>query len=86
MLNENKLEQMVIDLKLGETSESLEEMLEKISKDNIHYQEIVKANNKKEKSKQANKDFDEEMLFLEFRGWFCVYMEQDILSYLKGVF
>ncbi len=86
MFNENKLEKMVIDLKLGETSENFEEMLEKIGKDNIHYEDIVKANEDKEKLKKEHKDFDEEMLFLEFRGWFCVYMEQDILSYLKGVF
>ena len=86
MFNEKKVEKMVIDLKLGETSENFEEMLEKIDKDNIHYEDIVKANKNKEKLKKEHKDFDEEMLFLEFRGWFCVYMEQDILSYLKGVF
>lgn len=43
MFNEKELEQMVIDLKLGETSESFEEMLGKVSQDNRLYKELVKT-------------------------------------------
>lgn len=77
MYNEDKLKDMVIDLKLGESSESFEEMLKKVSQDNRLYKEIVRV------SKEET--IDREMLFLEFRTWFCDNMELDILSYLKGV-
>ena len=77
MFNEGKLKDMVIDLKLGESSESFEEMLEKISKDNRLYGELVKTSKKE--------TIDKTMLFYEFRAWFTRNMELDILSYLKGV-
>lgn len=76
MFNEGKLKDMVIDLKLGESSESFEEMLEKVSQDNRLYGELVKTS-KKETT-------DKTMLFYEFRAWFTRNMELDILSYLKG--
>lgn len=72
-----KLESMVIDYKMGESADNFEEMLDSIDEHNPYYQELVKT------SEQETQD--REMLFLEFRGWFCVRMEQDILSYLKGV-
>ena len=77
MFNEGKLKDMVIDLKLGESSESFEEMLEKVSQDNRLYGEIVKTSKKE--------TIDKTMLFYEFRAWFTRNMELDILSYLKGV-
>ena len=77
MFNEDKLKDMVIDLKLGESSESFEEMLEKVSQDNRLYGEIVKTSKKE--------TIDKTMLFYEFRAWFTRNMELDILSYLKGV-
>lgn len=77
MFNEDKLRDMVIDLKLGESSESFEEMLEKVSQDNRLYGELVKASKKE--------TIDKTMLFYEFRAWFTHNMELDILSYLKGV-
>ena len=77
MFNEGKLKDMVIDLKLGESSESFEEMLEKISQDNRLYVELVKTSKKE--------TIDKTMLFYEFRAWFTRNMELDILSYLKGV-
>ena len=46
MFNEDKLRDMVIDLKLGESSESFEEMLEKVSQDNRLYGELVKTSKK----------------------------------------
>lgn len=76
MINEEKLKQMVIDLKLGESSESFEEMLNKIDKDNRLYNELVKTSKKE--------TIDRTMLFYEFRAWFVRNMELDILSYLKG--
>lgn len=72
-----KLEEMVIDLKLGETSESFEEILEKINKDNRLYNELIKAS--------KHETSDRTMLFYEVRAWFARNMELDILSYLKGV-
>ena len=78
MFNEKELEQMVVDLKLGESSESFEEMLEKVSQDNRLYKELVKT------SKEET--LDRTMLFYEFRAWFTRNMELDILSYVKGVF
>lgn len=86
MFNEKELEQMVIDLKLGETSENFKEMLEKINENNKFYKELLKVYESIPTLKEEHKDFDEEMLFLEYRGWFCVRMEQEILSYVKGVF
>ena len=86
MFEEDKLRNMVVDLKLGEISESLDEMLSNISKDNIYYNEISKTKNRVDELKKEYKDYDEEMLFLEFRGWFCINMEKEILSYIKGVF
>lgn len=77
MFNEGKLKDMVIDLKLGESSESFEEMLEKVSQDNRLYGELVKTSKKE--------TIDKTMLFYEFRAWFTRNMELDILSYLKGV-
>lgn len=77
MYNEDKLRDMVIDLKLGESSGSFEEMLEKVSQDNRLYGELVKTSKKE--------TIDREMLFYEFRAWFTRNMELDILSYLKGV-
>ena len=77
MFNEGKLKDMVIDLKLGESSESFEEMLEKVSQDNRLYGELVKTSKKE--------TIDRTMLFYEFRAWFTRNMELDILSYLKGV-
>ncbi|MCI6457281.1 MAG: hypothetical protein MSA56_06225 [Clostridium sp.] len=77
MFNEDKLRDMVIDLKLGESSESFEEMLEKVSQDNRLYGELVKTSKKE--------TIDKTMLFYEFRAWFTRNMELDILSYLKGV-
>ena len=77
MFNEDKLKDMVIDLKLGESSESFEEMLEKVSQDNRLYGELVKTSKKE--------TIDKTMLFYEFRAWFTRNMELDILSYLKGV-
>ena len=77
MFNEDKLRDMVIDLKLGESSESFEEMLEKVSQDNRLYGELVKTSKKE--------TIDKTMLFYEFRAWFTHNMELDILSYLKGV-
>ena len=77
MFNEDKLRDMVIDLKLGESSESFEEMLEKVSQDNRLYGELVKTSKKE--------TIDRTMLFYEFRTWFTHNMELDILSYLKGV-
>lgn len=77
MFNEDKLRDMVIDLKLGENSESFEEMLEKVSQDNRLYGELVKTSKKE--------TIDKTMLFYEFRAWFTRNMELDILSYLKGV-
>ena len=77
MFNEDKLRGMVIDLKLGESSESFEEMLEKVSQDNRLYGELVKTSKKE--------TIDKTMLFYEFRAWFTRNMELDILSYLKGV-
>ena len=77
MFNEGKLKDMVMDLKLGESSESFEEMLEKISQDNRLYGELVKTSKKE--------TIDKTMLFYEFRAWFTRNMELDILSYLKGV-
>lgn len=77
MFNEDKLRDMVIDLKLGESSESFEEMLEKVSQDNRLYGELVKTSKKE--------TIDKTMLFYEFRAWFTSNMELDILSYLKGV-
>ena len=77
MFNEGKLKDMVIDLKLGESSESFEEMLEKVSQDNRLYEELVKTSKKE--------TIDKTMLFYEFRAWFTRNMELDILSYLKGV-
>lgn len=77
MYNEDKLRDMVIDLKLGESSESFEEMLEKVSQDNRLYGELVKTSKKE--------TIDRTMLFYEFRAWFTHNMELDILSYLKGV-
>lgn len=77
MYNEDKLRDMVIDLKLGESSESFEEMLEKVSQDNRLYGELVKTSKKE--------TIDRTMLFYEFRAWFTRNMELDILSYLKGV-
>jgi len=76
MFNEDKLRDMVIDLKLGESSESFEEMLEKVSQDNRLYGELVKTSKKE--------TIDRTMLFYEFRAWFTHNMELDILSYLKG--
>ena len=76
MYNEDKLRDMVIDLKLGESSESFEEMLEKVSQDNRLYGELVKTSKKE--------TIDRTMLFYEFRAWFTRNMELDILSYLKG--
>lgn len=76
MFNEDKLRDMVIDLKLGESSESFEEMLEKVSQDNRLYGELVKTSKKE--------TIDKTMLFYEFRAWFTRNMELDILSYLKG--
>jgi hypothetical protein len=76
MYNEDKLRDMVIDLKLGESSESFEEMLEKVSQDNRLYGELVKTSKKE--------TIDRTMLFYEFRAWFTHNMELDILSYLKG--
>lgn len=78
MFNEKELEQMVIDLKLGETSENFKEMLEKVSKDNRLYKELVKTSKKE--------TIDRAMLFYEFRAWFTHNMEQEILSYVRGVF
>ena len=78
MFNEKKLEKMVVDLKLGESSESFEEMLGKVSQDNRLYKELVKT------SKEET--IDRTMLFYEFRAWFTRNMELDILSYVKGVF
>lgn len=78
MFNEKKLEKMVVDLKLGESSESFEEMLGKVSQDNRLYKELVKT------SKEET--LDRTMLFYEFRAWFTRNMELDILSYVKGVF
>ena len=78
MFNEKELEQMVVDLKLGESSESFEEMLEKVSQDNRLYKELVKTSKKE--------TIDRTMLFYEFRAWFTRNMELDILSYVKGVF
>ena len=43
MFNEKELEQMVIDLKLGETSENFKEMLEKINENNKFYKELLKV-------------------------------------------
>ena len=77
MFNEGKLKDMVIDLKLGESSESFEEMLEKVSQDNRLYGELVKTSKKE--------TIDKTILFYEFRAWFTRNMELDILSYLKGV-
>lgn len=77
MFNEDELRKMVVDLKLGETSENFEEMLEKVSKDNRLYKEIERVNSLKRK---------DDMLFMEFRSWFAHNMELDILSYVKGVF
>ena len=77
MFNEGKLKDMVMDLKLGESSESFEEMLEKVSQDNRLYGELVKTSKKE--------TIDKTMLFYEFRAWFTRNMELDILSYLKGV-
>lgn len=76
MYNEDKLRDMVIDLKLGESSESFEEMLEKVSQDNRLYGELIKTSKKE--------TIDRTMLFYEFRAWFTHNMELDILSYLKG--
>lgn len=78
MFSEKELEKMVIDLKLGETSESFEEMLGKVSQDNRLYKELVKT------SKEET--IDRTMLFYEFRAWFTRNMELDILSYVKEVF
>lgn len=78
MFSEKKLEKMVVDLKLGESSESFEEMLGKVSQDNRLYKELVKT------SKEET--LDRTMLFYEFRAWFTRNMELDILSYVKGVF
>lgn len=86
MFNEKELEQMVVDLKLGETSENFKEMLEKINENNKFHKELLKVYESIPTLKEEHKDFDEEMLFLEYRGWFCVRMEQEILSYVKGVF
>ena len=77
MFNEDKLRNMVIDLKHGESSESFEEMLAKVSQDNRLYGELVKTSKKE--------TIDKTMLFYEFRAWFTRNMELDILSYLKGV-
>lgn len=77
MFNEDKLRDMIVDLKLGESSESFEEMLEKVSQDNRLYGELVKTSKKE--------TIDRTMLFYEFRTWFTRNMEFDILSYLKGV-
>ena len=77
MFNEDKLRDMVIDLKFGESSESFEEMLEKVNQDNRLYGELVKTSKKE--------TIDRTMLFYEFRAWFTRNMELDILSYLKGV-
>ena len=77
MFNKGKLKDIGIDLKLGESSESFEEMLEKVSQDNRLYGELVKTSKKE--------TIDKTMLFYEFRAWFTRNMELDILSYLKGV-
>lgn len=77
MFNEDKLRDMVIDLKFGESSESFEEMLEKVNQDDRLYGELVKTSKKE--------TIDRTMLFYEFRAWFTRNMELDILSYLKGV-
>ena len=77
MFNEDKLRDMVIDLKFGESSESFEEMLEKVNQDNRLYGELVKTSKKE--------TIDRTMLFYEFRACVTRNMELDILSYLKGV-
>lgn len=77
MFNEDKLRDMVIDLKFGESSESFEEMLENVNQSNRLYGELVKTSKKE--------TIDRTMLFYEFRAWFTRNMELDILSYLKGV-
>lgn len=78
MFNQEKLQEMVVDLKIGESSESFEEMKDKLNQSNRLYNELVK-NSEKE-------TIDRTMLFYEFRSWFCRNMELDILSYVKEVF
>ena len=60
MFNEGKLKDMVIDLKLGESSESFEEMLEKVSQDNRLYGELVKTSKKEtiDKTMELMKEYD----------------------------
>ena len=78
MFNQEKLQEMVVYLKIGESSESFEEMKDKLNQSNRLYNELVK-NSEKE-------TVDRTMLFYEFRSWFCRNMELDILSYVKEVF
>ena len=77
MIDVDKLQRMVIDLKIGESAENFDDMLKGINESNQYYSEIVKT------SKQETPDKD--MLFFEFRVWFTYRMQEDILSYLKGV-
>lgn len=74
---DNKLTDMVLDLKCGETCNTFEEMLERIDKNNRLYNEIIKTSEKE--------TIDKQMLFYEFRVWFVRNMELDILVYLKEV-
>ena len=78
MFDEIELEKLVISLKVAETSENFKQLLDNYYKTSKYYDEIVRVS--------EQETIDKEILFLEFRGWLCFKLEQEILSYVKGVF
>lgn len=75
------LEDLTIDLKCIECSDSYDEMLSNLGKDNELYKELYEV---REKDKERNKEYyNEDLLFFECRSCYAKRLEETIMTLLK---
>lgn len=85
MLNKEKLTDMVQDLKIVESADNFEDILNNLSKDNAYYKMTLQA---KESADNDSKEYGEivyRTALIDLQAQVVANMEIDILTYLKEV-
>ncbi len=85
MLNKEKLTDMVQDLKIVESADNFEDILNNLSKDNVYYKMVEQA---KESADNNSKEYGEiayKTALIDLQAQAVANMEIDILTYLKEV-
>ena len=76
------LQDLTIDLKCIECSNSYEEMLSNLGKDNELYEELYEV---REKDKERNKEhYNEDLLHIECSSYYIKRLEETIMTLLKS--